>query len=602
MPGRGWRRLVAVASGALVLGGTMVGASGLVAAASAATSRTGTPAASQRVPAKVSRVPMKVRTVNLSAAAANHAVTHVPTYRQGAAAGTPGGLPAAGAVTTGRRLVKLGRMARKGAATAPKAADSAVTSRQVPNENGFVGLTGPEQATANGGIDLEPPDQGLCAGEGLVGEFINNAFTVYNRYGMQQEATIPSYKIFGQPSKDFFSDPRCYYDASTQRWILTEFIVGTTNAAGKETSPSVQYVAISNDFDPLGSYIVYSFNTTDASHKGCPCFGDFDQLGVDNYGIYLSTNEFGISSGAYNGVIIYAFSKQLAETEPTTGILPTLFRYRVPTDYFGQTYHIAPAQSPPGAKFAPNTEYFVESNGDALSDTHLAVYAMYNTSTLATPAPPSIFRTKISSERYTQPPDATQKAGMIPLGKANSDPEGQLQADFDAIQEVTYTGGKLYAEADTAFSGAGDGAAWFVIKPTFTGTALSATMAHQGYVRVAGTNSLIYPDIAVNAHGDGYLVFSLSGPRYYPSAAYQAFTPSGPTGPVRIAAAGADPEDSFTCYAAFVGPFYGGCRWGDYSMGVAMGTRVYLATEMIPNSSRDYLTNWGTFVWSAPAP
>ena len=69
-----------------------------------------------------------------------------------------------------------------------------------------------------------------------------------------------------------------------------------------------------------------------------------------------------------------------------------------------------------------------------------------------------------------------------------------------------------------------------------------------------------------------------------------------------MAAPGADPEDSFTCYAAFVGPNYGGCRWGDYSMGVAMGSDVWLATEVVPPTSRDYLTNWGTFVWGAPAP
>ena len=69
-----------------------------------------------------------------------------------------------------------------------------------------------------------------------------------------------------------------------------------------------------------------------------------------------------------------------------------------------------------------------------------------------------------------------------------------------------------------------------------------------------------------------------------------------------IAAQGVAPEDGFTCYAAFVGPFYGGCRWGDYSMGVAMGSKIYLATEYIPPDSRDYLTNWGTFVWNAPAP
>ena len=71
---------------------------------------------------------------------------------------------------------------------------------------------------------------------------------------------------------------------------------------------------------------------------------------------------------------------------------------------------------------------------------------------------------------------------------------------------------------------------------------------------------------------------------------------------MRIASPGADPEDGFTCYAAFVGPGYGGCRWGDYSMGAAMNGRIYMATEMIPQAYRDEISNWGTYVWSAPAP
>jgi hypothetical protein len=36
-------------------------------------------------------------------------------------------------------------------------------------------------------------------------------------------------------------------------------------------------------------------------------------------------------------------------------------------------------------------------------------------------------------------------------------------------------------------------------------------------------------------------------------------------------------------------------------MGVAMSGKVYLATEFIPNTARDYLTNWGTYVWGVPA-
>ena len=69
-----------------------------------------------------------------------------------------------------------------------------------------------------------------------------------------------------------------------------------------------------------------------------------------------------------------------------------------------------------------------------------------------------------------------------------------------------------------------------------------------------------------------------------------------------MATAGAAPEDGFTCYAAFVGPNYGGCRWGDYSMGVVSNGRVFMATEMIPPAYRDTLTNWGTYIWSAPPP
>jgi hypothetical protein len=37
-------------------------------------------------------------------------------------------------------------------------------------------------------------------------------------------------------------------------------------------------------------------------------------------------------------------------------------------------------------------------------------------------------------------------------------------------------------------------------------------------------------------------------------------------------------------------------------MGAVMNGRVFMATEMIPQSARDTLTNWGTFIYSAPPP
>jgi hypothetical protein len=580
---------------ALQLGLVVAFATGSLVTVAALPTTTAAASAKSAAPAAVSRARARaLGSVTLSSlAVARHTVA---LSRQGTLANTNTG--------SYRTVDNQAAQFRHGTGTGGLASSpSPVTTTNVPGEQGYVGMTGADQAAANGGVDLEPPDQGLCAGQGVVGEFINNAFAVYSPSGVVLEAPIPSYQIFKQPSTAFMSDPRCYYDAPTQRWFLTEFIVGTVNSSGQETSPSVQFVAVSNTANVLGTYQLLSIDTTDVGITNCPCFGDFDQLGVDANGIYVTTNEFPIATAGFNGSIIYAFSKELFESQATTGIPPTVFTYRLKHDGFGLPYHVSPSQTPPGAAFAPDTEYFVESNSDANTAHALEVYALSGTSNLAAPAPPTLsVSALVPSERYAFPPDATQKAGLTPLGHAVRGPEGQLQADFNAIQEVTYTGGHLYAELDTATAAGTDGVEWFVLSPAVGTSGVSAAVAAQGVVRAPAGNNLVYPDIAVNAAGSGYLVFALSGPGYFPSAAYQTFGPSGPSGPIRIAQSGAVPEDSFTCYAAYVGPNYGGCRWGDYSMGVAMGNRVYLSTEMIPPSSRDYLTNWGTFIWSAPTP
>jgi hypothetical protein len=37
-------------------------------------------------------------------------------------------------------------------------------------------------------------------------------------------------------------------------------------------------------------------------------------------------------------------------------------------------------------------------------------------------------------------------------------------------------------------------------------------------------------------------------------------------------------------------------------MGAVANGRVFMSTEFVPLGFRDNLTNWGTFIWSAPAP
>ena len=282
--------------------------------------------------------------VNLSSLAAAPVGSPVAESPQGAAVS-----PSSGAY----RAVDNSILAHAptGTASVPSAPATPITNTNVPGETGFSAMGGVQQAGAKGGVDLEPPDQGLCAGGGYVMEFINNALAIYNQSGAQLMAPVGSTSAFLQPKTAFMSDPRCYYDAPTQHWFFQEFVVGALNSEGQVVTPSTQFLAVSTTADPTGSYTVYSFRTTDASTTGCPCFGDYDELGADNNGIYITTDEFGISSGAYNGVIVYAVSKETLELAAGGNVpLPTLFGYRLTKDPFGQPYIVAPTSTPPGAE------------------------------------------------------------------------------------------------------------------------------------------------------------------------------------------------------------------------------------------------------------
>jgi hypothetical protein len=73
------------------------------------------------------------------------------------------------------------------------------------------------------------------------------------------------------------------------------------------------------------------------------------------------------------------------------------------------------------------------------------------------------------------------------------------------------------------------------------------------------------------------------------------FGASAPSPPIHLTAPGASPEDGATCYAPFgFGP---PCRWGDCSAAGSDGAgNIVMGDEMIANTVRDQLANWGTFL------
>src|SRR5260370_4535526 len=134
-------------------------------------------------------------------------------------------------------------------------------------------------AYANTQFSLEPPDQGLCGGNGKVVETVNNAVSVYDTSGHALTAVIALSQFFGLnpevvrpagPFGPFISDPKCYYDVAKNRFFLTELELEVDSATGAFAGPSDQLIAVTTGGDPTGTWAIYTFSTTDTARARAP--------------------------------------------------------------------------------------------------------------------------------------------------------------------------------------------------------------------------------------------------------------------------------------------------------------------------------------------
>ncbi|MEO7003205.1 MAG: hypothetical protein ABI068_15420 [Ktedonobacterales bacterium] len=513
--------------------------------------------------------------------------------------------------------------------TNPNPSGNPVTSGSA---SGFQGLDHFDTRTRDGGnaFSLEPPDQGLCVGNGYVIEAVNDVMVVFDKSGNRLTVPTSMNTFFGLPVAinrttgargPFLSDPKCLYDAATGRFFLT--------VLEEDAAPSVRantLIAVSKTGDARGDWYLYSIDATDdgqngtPANPGCPCFGDQPLIGANGDGFFITTNEFG---AGFNGAQVYAMPKAAL----TTGSLPKVVHINagsIPTpDAGGIWYSIQPATSPSsgGQGQIKKTEFFMSALqfGPAPLDNRIAVWSLENTSALVSGNPTAVklSHTVISSETYGGTSFAvSQKAGNTPLGHrltaitGHPNPENHLNANDDRMNQVVYANGMLWSGLNTVVNTSGSqyGVAYFIVSPQLHGHNLSATMVKQGYVAVAGNNTL-FPSIGVNAAGKGAIAFTVSGPDYYPSAGYALIDATNGAGDVHISGAGVGPADGFTGY-----PDEGGNgveRWGDYSAAVADADgSIWMANEYIAQTctdaqynadstcggTRTSLANWSTFI------
>jgi hypothetical protein len=488
-----------------------------------------------------------------------------------------------------------------------------------------------QRLAANGNsFSVEPPDQALCVGNGYEIEGVNDVFAVYRggnkvsnteSYGPFFNHGIPEIIRHADGTATYGpepTDPRCYFDPSLKRFFMTDLELEVKPSTGELTGQTFINIAVSKSSRPstrASSWHLYDINVTNdgtggtPSHTDCPCLGDQPLIGADKYGFYITTNEFPIFKSGFNGAQMYAMDKAALANGHLK--LQRIEATNPPLDE-GVAYSVQPATSPTASDWstaANGTEYFMSAfdfaatEGTATFDNRIATWAMTNTRSLTTGTPDvRVSNTTLHSEVYGQPPVARQKDGPTPLGDALKEKESRLDTNDDRMQQVVYADGKLWSGLNTALKNtaarpAHAGIAYFVVSPHVSASGVTASIAHQGYVAVAG-NTVMFPAIGVAPGGRATMVFTLAGQDYFPSAADIHLAGSGAlSSSVQLVKAGTKPADGFTGYKAYGGD--GVERWGDYS--AAVGTpdgSVWIATEYIPGTFGypDFLANWGTYV------
>src|SRR5690349_11485470 len=331
---------------------------------------------------------------------------------------------------------------------------------------GFDGLNHYQQRYSRGGnqFSVEPPDQGMCVGNGQVVEAVNDVFNVYS--ASTGQSLLPDNTatniVAGFPRNvnhavdlnsfygyapainratgvrgEFVTDPSCIYDAATQRFYVVVLTLDPQvpgPCQGVFSCVNHLDLAVSKTSDATGSWNIYKINVTnDGTNSGGvnpgPYLGDYPHIGADANGIYLTTNAYPWCCNGFSGAQIYALSKaQLAAGAANVNIvhIDTSGMVHAPSDA-GSTqpgFTVWPAQSPGTSSFdlsAGGTEYFMSSNaadeathpvagtGGNYVSSQVVVWTLSNTSSLNSASPALNLSTRVlASELYGGPPKQKQ--------------------------------------------------------------------------------------------------------------------------------------------------------------------------------------------------
>ncbi len=207
---------------------------------------------------------------------------------------------------------------------------------------GVKGLNAVDNATlpTNTQGDIEPPDQGLCAGRGKVVEANNiGEIMVFDTALHRLSAPIPLDTLMGLTGRGWSSggDPSCVFDAEHGgHWFFTEIASASSEASGGPfagcfagvANGCFEAIAVTVGSDPFGPYNVYFLNANyNPAEPGAPnLLNDFAKIATSRDAFLMMYDEFpliasnpGLGGGSFNGVQEFALDKKaMEEGQPVT--------------------------------------------------------------------------------------------------------------------------------------------------------------------------------------------------------------------------------------------------------------------------------------------
>ncbi|MGO9080950.1 MAG: hypothetical protein ACLQDY_18210 [Streptosporangiaceae bacterium] len=195
-----------------------------------------------------------------------------------------------------------------------------------------------EQSTSVTHQDIEPADQGLCAGHGHVVEDNNlGEILILNKALKRKSPVIPLDTVMGLTKRGWSSggDISCLYDyANGGHWFFTEFVSASPESKGGPfagcfadvANSCYEGIAVTKGSNPFGPYNVYflkaDYNPAEPGYSYL--LNDFAKISATRDAFLLFYDEFplklaGFGGGFFNGAQEFAFDKNaLEEGRPVT--------------------------------------------------------------------------------------------------------------------------------------------------------------------------------------------------------------------------------------------------------------------------------------------